>query len=90
MRRLTLALALAALGAVATLAHTRPALASDSPTLSAGDGTTSAMCSEGHTVECYRIVTYKCLSWSYVPDLATGGSWVCTQSYTITQIVYRD
>jgi hypothetical protein len=88
MRRLTFALALAALGAAATLAHTQPALASSSPTLSAGDdgGSTSAMCGQGIRIECGDMTTVTCLAWGTAPD----GSTVCT--FYVTKIVktYRN
>ena len=84
MPRLTV-LAIAALAAAAALAHARPALASDPPSLSTGDNTSLA-CGEGHTFVCYWTATYTCVSWSST----LSGAPVCSSYITILQAVYRD
>jgi hypothetical protein len=86
-RPTVLALA-AALGAAAALANAGPALASDPPLLTTGDGetTTSLACGQGHRYVCYYVNTYTCVNWSSSPN----GSPVCSQYTWFTQVVYRD
>lgn len=86
MPRLTLALALAALGAATTLTVTRPARGLTDDFSIDGESTSSRPCGKGRKYLCYYTTTTHCVTWGYTPD----GTFTCIYSNTVIAPYYRD
>jgi len=86
MRRLPLALALAALGATATLTVARSASGLTDDFSVDGETAVSRPCGKGRKYLCYYTTTNFCTLWGYGPD----GSFTCLASTILVQPYYRD